>query len=304
MTKVYENGYSMKFKVLLLLVPIVCLSSCKSKVDYHFKDLDPTITYDDVYLIMGQSNASGVSQYAYLAQDYIDLYGRYTQGNSKVLISYDTDDRIQKKFVPTKFGFGYTEEFFGPEIGIAEELSKLDKTSYIIKASFGGSCLQTQYVDKDGHKKILYNRFIDFIYGQLKTLKNRGKQPRLRGMFWMQGESDSTLNDPENYKVAEKHFVDYLRTDLNDYIYEYFNFVDAYISNHTNVWLYPEVINECKQQLADENDHWYCIKTNGEDEEALNLYLKLEMYEGDDACHYDSKSMLLLGQTAGQYLLK
>lgn len=294
----------MKYKTLLLLIPIVCLSSCKGKINYHPKKLDPEATYDDVYLIMGQSNASGVSQYAYLASVYPELYAEYLQGNSKVLISYDVDEKVQKKYVPVQFGFGHDETFFGPEIGIADTLSQQDKTSYIIKASWSGSCLRDQYVDHNGFKKVLYFRYIDFIDGQLNALKKQGKNPRLRGMFWMQGESDSALNDTENYKAAEKYFVDYLRTDLNDYIYDYFNFVDAYISTHTPAWLFPEIINECKQELADENDHWYCIKTNGEDEEALNLYLKYETNEEEDQAHYDSKSELLLGQAAGRYLLK
>ena len=294
----------MKLKSLLLLIPIIFSTSCKDKINYHPQELDPGIIYDDVYLIMGQSNASGASQHIYLADPYPELYGQYLTGNSKVLISFDTDEHIQRKFVPTKFGFGNNETFFGPEIGIADTLSKQDKTSYIIKATYSGSCLQTQYVDKDGFKKNLYHRFIDFIDEQLISLKSQGKNPRLRGMFWMQGESDSTIQNPRNYKAAEKYFVDYLRTDLNDYIYEYFNFVDAYISTHTTAWVYPEEINQCKQELANENDHWYCLKTNGEDEDALNLYLKYESNEDDDIAHYDAKSELLLGQTAGQYLIK
>ena len=301
----YENEKGMKLRICLLLLPIACLSSCKDKINYHPHSVDPTVTYDDVYLIMGQSNASGVSQHIYLASEYLELYDKYTQGNSQVLISYDVDNRFQRRFVPTKFGFGNTEEFFGPEIGIADTLSKNGETSYIIKATLSGSCLQSQYVDKNGFKKDLYHQFIDFIDGQLNVLKNEGKNPRLRGMFWMQGESDSVLENTSTYKTAEKYFVDYLRNDLNDYIYDYFNFVDAYISTHTTAWTYPTVINECKQQLAEENDHWYCIKTNGEDESALNLFLKYETHEDDgDIAHYDSKSMLLLGQTAGQYLNK
>ncbi len=287
----------------LSITSILLFGCAKRNTSYEPKELEPNVTYDDVYLIMGQSNASGVSPQSYLESSHPDIYQRYTVGNDKVLISYDVDERIENNYVPVKFGFGNNEAFFGPEIGIAEVLSKKETTSYIIKATYSGSCLQTQYVNKNGKEYKLYKRFIEFIKKQLKALEEEGKHPRVRGVFWMQGESDSFLNHSETYYEAEKYFFDYLRSDLNEWIYEYFNFVDAYIYTRGE-WVKPEIINDCKQKLADNNDHCYCIKTNGEDDEAIKLYIKAETGEGDDKAHYDSKSMLLLGQTEGEYLLK
>lgn len=291
----------MKYKGLLFLFPLV-LTGCAKSTYYRPKTLDPNIIYDDVYLIMGQSNASGVSPQSFLAESEPTIYQKYTQGNSKVLISYDCDNRIETNFVPTRFGLGNTEDFFGPEVGIAEKIEQ-EKTTYIIKASFSGSCLQTEYIDSKGKTYKYYDRFSAFIEQQLKTLGSQGKHPRLRGMFWMQGESDSFL-ESYKYKSAQEYFLNYLRSDLNEWIYEYFNFVDAYIFTRGICWVKPEIINECKQQIADENEHCYCIKTNGEDSNAIKLYLKCETGEGDDLAHYDSKSELLLGFTAGEYLLK
>ena len=294
----------MKIRHLLLtLIAAISLSSC-DKTSYQPKELDPNTTYDSVYLIMGQSNASGVSPHSFLKDSNPDIYTKYVEGNSKVLISYDTDNRIEKNFVTTKFGYGNTDEFFGPEIGIAETISQTEESSYIIKATFSGSCLMTQYVDKNGGKHELYNRFIDFIKGQLNALTSSGKNPRVKGVFWMQGESDSFLEYKNQYQKAEQHFYEYLRHDLNDWIYEYFNFVDAYICTTSKTWPDAEVINECKEHFANANEHCYCIKTNGEDDNAINLTIKSQTGEGDDVAHYDSKSMLLLGLTAGSYLLK
>lgn len=294
----------MKNKRLLLLLPFIALASCNESVSYYPKELDPNTTYDDVYLIMGQSNASGVSQHIYLKDNEPELYQKYTDGNSKILISYDTDERIQKDFVPTKFGFGNTDEFFGPEIGIADVLSQKEATQYIIKATYSGSCLQTQYVNSNGTKFKFYNRFIAFIKEQLEALEKDNKYPRIRGLFWMQGESDSCLGNTKKYQKAEQYFYEYLRHDLNDWIYEYFNFVDAYIYTRGTVWVDPKTINDCKQRFADNNEHCYCIKTNGEDETAIKLYIKSETGEAEDSAHYDSKSMVLLGKAAGQFLLK
>ena len=295
----------MKIQRILLLTPfLLSVSGCSNKIPYQPKKLDPNTTYDNVYLIMGQSNASGVSPYSYLQESNPEIYQKYMTGNSKVLMSYDVDERVETNFVNTKFGFGNTDELFGPEIGMAEVLSSYEDSSYIIKASLSGSCLQTQYVDKKGVKLKWYFRFINFIKNQLKVLEKQGKNPRVRGVFWMQGESDSFLKNSETYRVAEQFFFEYLRSDLNNWIYEYFNFVDAYIYTGGICWVNPEIINDCKQHLADENEHCYCIKTNGEDENAIKLYLKCETGEGDDLAHYDSKSILLLGKTAGGYIIK
>ena len=292
----------MKRNHYLLLLPLLLwLTSCS---EYKPKTLNPDVSYDDVYLIMGQSNASGVASHAFLEESNLELYQRYKEGNPKVLISYDVDERIETNYVPTRFGFGHSEEFFGPEIGIAKTLNQKEGTSYLIKASWSGSCLQTEYIDRFGQKLKFYQRFIAFIKQQLTALETQGKHPRVRGLFWMQGESDSCLSNPRTYFEAEQQFFESLRIDINQWIYEYFNFVDAYISTSSPSWIDPKTINDCKQRLADENKHCYCIKTNGEDESALKLHLKSESGEDDDVAHYDSKSMLLLGKTVGQCLIK
>ena len=271
---------------------------------YKPKTLKEGVKYEDVYLIMGQSNASGCSYHSYLESKSPEVYAKYKNGNDKVLISYDCDNQIQSNFVPVKFGFGNTDECFGPEIGISEVLSTKEDTSYIIKATWSGSCLRTEYVNEDGNKQKYYKRFVPFIKKQLKQLEKEGKHPRVRGLFWMQGESDSFCDEEEKYYDAEKLFINYLRHDLNDWIYEYFNFVDAYIYDHGICWRDPQIINAAKQKLSEEDEHFYCIKTNGEDESAISLKLKCESDETDDLAHYDSLSMVLLGKTAGQYLIK
>ena len=271
---------------------------------YKPKSLNPNTKYEDVYLIMGQSNASGVSYHSYLESKSPGIYAKYSFGSDKVKISYDCDDRIEKNFVPVKFGFGNNTNCFGPEIGISEVFSYKEETSYIIKATWSGSCLRTEYVNEDGNKQKFYKRFVPFIKKQLKQLEKEGKHPRVRGLFWMQGESDSFCDEEEKYYDAEKLFINYLRHDLNEWIYEYFNFVDAYIYDHGLCWKDPKIINAAKQKLSEEDEHFYCIKTNGEDETAINLYLKCETNETDDLAHYDSLSMLLLGKTAGEYLIK
>ncbi len=294
----------MKKRGLFLITLISFLLTGCNSIPYSPKKLDPNVTYSDVYLIMGQSNATGCASYSFLETSHPDIYQKYINGNNKVLITYDTYYQLEESFIPTKLGCSDNGDFFGPEVGMAEVFSEKEATSYIIKATISGSCLQTEYVTPQGYVRYDYNRCVSFIQKQLKLLEDKGLNPRIRGIFWMQGESDAFFEGAEKYEKSMVYFYKYLRHDLNDYVYEYFNFVDAYISTRT-LWTYADVVNRCKDNVSKQFDDYYVIKTNGEDENAINLILKPESHEDDnDPAHYDSSSILLLGQTAAKYLLK
>lgn len=291
-------------KSFFLMVPLLCLSACAENFNYDVKPFDPNEHYDNVYVIMGQSNASGVSKASFLETKAPETYAKYINGFNKVEITYDVDDHVNENYVPVRFGLANTEEFFGPEIGISDVISQVDEKPYIIKASWSGSCLQAEYVDKDGNTYKLYDRFVPFIQKQLKKLKKAGKNPRVKGLFWMQGESDSWEGLCDHYGPALEWFVKRMRKELNDYVYGYVNFVDAYISTKT-IWTYSEKVNKAKQDFSNEALHNYCIKTNGEDENAIDLGIKSQTGEDpNDMAHYDSISMLTLGREAGKYLIK
>ena len=294
----------MKKNLLLLLIPVISLAGCKKNVVPEPNELNPYEEYDNVFLLMGQSNASGNAPWSFLETSNPEVYAKYSEGNDKVQISYDNYHTVETNYGPTKFGQADHATLFGPEIGMAETISANYESAYIVKAALGGSCLQTQYVDKHGNKYELYNRFVLFIKNQVEKLEEMGKKPRIRGVFWMQGESDSSDSLCNTYAKATQNFYDYLRTDLNKWIFGHFNFVDAYISTSSHYWKNPTVVNEAKQYVADHNEHCYCIKTNGEDASAISLTLKSQTGQGDDDAHYDAQSMLLLGQTAGTYIIK
>ena len=296
----------MNKKHLFLFLPLLCLSACSNSpnFDYSVKPVDPDEHYDNVYIIMGQSNASGIAQASWLETKDPVTYAKYAANYNKVEISYDVDQRVSTNFVPVRIGFGAAEGFYGPEIGISEVISEVDEKSYIIKATWSGSCLQSQYVNKNGDTFELYDRFVPFIKDQLKRLERNNKNPRVKGLFWMQGESDSLEGLCDTYGEALEWFVRRMRMELNDYVYGYMNFVDAYISTKT-IWPSPDPVNQGKEEFAKKDEHNYCIKTNGEDSTALDLGIKSQTGEDiNDPAHYDSLSMLALGKEAGKYLIK
>lgn len=293
----------MKKKSILLFVSVIFFAACSNDFDYEVKPIDQSTHYDNVYVIMGQSNATGVAKASFLETKSPSIYAKYSAGNPKVLIACDVDTHITKTFKPVRFGFGADDGYFGPEIGMSEMIESEDP-AYIIKGTWSGSCLQTQYMDYSGTKLELYNRYTSFILERLGALKDEGKNPRLRGIFWMQGESDSLNQICNTYKDAESLFIKHLRKDLNEYVYGYVNFVDAYISTKSIFWENPTVINQHKDQVAELDEHNYCIHTNGEDENAIDLTLKSLSGEDNDAAHYDSLSMLSLGLEAGKFVIK
>ena len=290
-------------KRFLALISLLCLCSCSEEFVDNPQPLDPSAHYDNVYVIMGQSNATGISQASFLATKSPEVYDKYSAGNPNVLIAADVDGHVYEDFQPVRFGFGADEGYFGPEIGMSETL-ETNEPIYFIKATLSGSCLQTQYIDSNGDKYDLYNRYIPFILNRMNSLKEQGKNPRLRGVFWMQGESDSIGSYANTYEKATKQFVNNLRTDFYEYIYDHMNFVDTFISTKSPHWEHADKVNLAKDKVASLSSHNYCIHTNGEDDNAIDLVLKSQSGEENDAAHYDSLSMLYLGVEAGKYLIK
>lgn len=137
----------------------------------------------------------------------------------------------------------------------------------------------------------------------MNELNESGLNPKVRGVFWMQGESDSFSGRYEKYQKNTECLISYLREDLSPWIYSHFNFVDAFISIKSHHWQNPTAVNNAKLAVSKKIADCYCIKTNGEDAQALNLDLKNQVGEDDnDNAHYCSTSMVALGKEAGKYI--
>ena len=137
----------------------------------------------DVIIISGQSNGVGCTwcnQIPECPSLGMDKYDEYLVGYPGIKIAFESwtvdwpattvslQNGSRGKFVDVQLGQGNGSHSFGPEIGMAETLSQKEETSYLIKASYSGSCLLSQYVNKTGQKLSLYKRYIKFIKQQLK----------------------------------------------------------------------------------------------------------------------------------------
>jgi len=132
------------FRILsafLILAIGFCLVSCNDNVEDEIVELNMNTDFRlaenlpqgngeriKVILLLGQSNASGSSIVSYLEKNSTDEdFARYSEGYSSVLINYCIDDHnacSDGEFVKVDLTCGAADGFFGPELGMADALSK------------------------------------------------------------------------------------------------------------------------------------------------------------------------------------
>ena len=191
----------------------------------------------DVYLVAGQSNASGctnVNLDTAAAADPNYLYGYnniWYAGNAGANWKHEVNLGL------ARVGLGEDAGKMGPEIGMAEALSayyntESGKEAAIIKYAVGGTnlldnvgglnasdgnwCPPTYF---ETHNKVsatlsggLYTKFFIEFDKQWSILKAMGYTPVVKGLYWMQGEADK--GSPSQYLEVFEMFAADIRKDL------------------------------------------------------------------------------------------
>ena len=258
-----------------------------------------------VILLLGQSNASGSSIVSYLEKNSTEEdFARYRDGYDSVLINYCIDDHnacSDGEFVKVDLTCGATDGFFGPEVGMADELSAAypDETVLILKYTMSGYSLHHHWLSA-GERGSIYHAFLAFVTVNMANLADLGYDARIGAICWMQGESDTTEFKADRYFDNQRAFVSYLREDLAPYaedggIY----FVDAGISNGPYCESGYPTVNEAKRRFGKLSP--------------LNLYFStideglttVHEPEGDpDWGHYDALCELELGRIFAQRVIE
>ena len=257
-----------------------------------------------VVLLAGQSNATGSSKTSFLKNNVSEeQYEEYVNGYSNVKILYTNGTNsggiihstLTEEFVDAKLGQGYQTYSFGPELGLAEYLSETypDETIYIIKYAIGGTGLFAHWNPTDSERSVCLDNFNEKIELGLSLLEDAGYSPEIVAFLWMQGEADaSTFYRAYAYYDLQKALVEGIREKYADYTAEGgIAFVDAAISD-SGYWASWYMVNEIKERYSEESSINYFIDTN-----AAGL---TTLYENNDLAHYDSMSMLQLGNLFGQ----
>ena len=258
-----------------------------------------------VIILIGQSNATGCSLTSYLEKSVdADSYAEYSSGYDNVLINFSLDNGKYSSngaFVPVDLNCSAGEGYFGPELGMAEVLSKEfpDEKIFILKFSMSGYSLNYHWL-YGRERASIYNAFMTFATTYLDYLLSKGYNATVDAICWMQGESDTTEYKSGRYYENTRCFVSYLREDLASYANETgIYFIDAGISASPYCLpSYPE-INEAKKAYSDSSDMNVYFSTI--DAGLTTLY---EPESNPDLGHYDALSELELGRMFGREIVK
>ena len=171
----------------------------------------------DVYLIGGQSNATG--------QGYV----------RNIPVSFKIDTTVQ--FYYSRFlnkGEGgeqwralcqasETKDRFGVELSLGTKLQSLypQRRIALIKHALSGSNLYKQWNpgnrtgDVRGEE---YIRFVETVNNAIKDLEKRGFRPVIRAMVWQQGEADALdiagMDQSRRYGPNLKNFIEQVRKEF------------------------------------------------------------------------------------------
>lgn len=270
--------------------------------------------YTKVIILSGQSNMYGCSNVSYLTTQTLgeDRYNKLKNPINNVKILMEQGES-ETDFAPIQIGVGdLIPTYFGPELGLAEYISNKfnNENVYVIKFAVGGSSLYQDWISpsRNPENQISYNYKLltELIDNGLEILTQANLNPKIVGFCWMQGEADGSIEDhSKNYFENLNTFVNDLREKYNSKsLSNNLNFIDAYISNF---WEFQQNINNAKTKFSKLNKHNYVLNTlapnlvkNGVD----GLITNEEPYGDPDPLHYDSLSMLKLGEMFGEQIYK
>ncbi len=152
----------------------------------------------DVFLLAGQSNASGRVSTGYTV-DTRDAKVRYyyrTDGPSN-------NDVNSGAFVTLgPLGSGY----YGPEITLGRSLVDQGYNPAIVKVSDGGTSLNSHWNSRTNGT--WWNHWKSTVATSLSQLQSAGHTVNIRGFFWLQGETDAeSQTAANNYQANFANFT-------------------------------------------------------------------------------------------------
>lgn len=271
-----------------------------------------------VFLLIGQSNATGVGHHPYLIQSFTkEKVDEYKNGYPNVFTNYYAHGDVSNGFInihcDEKYRTGGFDGSFGPEIGMEELLSRAfpSEKVFIIKYAYGGSSLDHDWRSPSSGTTFhpgmktrdefgwCYKGCVDLIKRSIPEIKRiSGLEPSFEAICWMQGESESTCEEALNR--YENNFI-CLMSDLKKEIGKYASknicIFDAGISSFF-YWTFSKKMNELKLKMAKEHNHIYL------DTQARGLTTEYEPIEQPDRPHYDAACTIDLGHLFAEAILK
>ena len=184
----------------------------------------------DVYLIGGQSNATGQGYMVNIPEDFnIDttVLFFYSDGLGGGGVSMQWGPLCQASETPDKFGVELS-------LGSALKMHSPDREIALIKHALSGSNLYAQWNPGKNNRDETsfgpeYRKFIHTVEEGLMELRSRSYDPTIRAMVWQQGEGDARdiagMENSNNYGKNLRHFIQRVREQVHSpgmlFIYGY-----------------------------------------------------------------------------------
>lgn len=288
----------------------------------------------DVYLIAGQSNASGntsvnLNNAAGVNPNY--LYGFnniWYAGNAGANWKHDVS------FGLARVGLGEWATAMGAEVGMAEKLStyynpETGREAVFVKYAVGGTNLSDNVGGlnaSDGnwcppsyfktHNKVneslsggLYTKFFQEFDEQWQVLKAMGYSPKVKGLFWMQGEADKGI--PSTYLELFKLFAADMRQDLTEHSGQDCSEMPIFIGeiSRTSGSAVAGTVTTNQNFIAMQKTipqhvaNTYVVEIGNFDINTLNNN-GTSVAVGSDTWHWNWEDMLTIGNMVGDSILK
>ena len=255
----------------------------------------------DVYLIGGQSNATG--------QGYIKNIPTYFKLDQSVQFYYSRE--LGGGGVPLQWGLlcqaSETPDRFGPELSMGTALKKAypDREIAMIKHGLSGSNLYYHWnPGKDKSDSINfgpeYKKFINTVVAGLKDLERQGYKPQIKAMVWQQGEGDARdiagMENSNNYGKNLNHFIKRVRQHLEapEMLFIYGYVIPVPLERFTG----REEVRLAQKQLSQNSGHPLAVK-GAFVVETDDLPLRCDEPNSpylDDKIHFNTFGILELGK--------
>lgn len=177
----------------------------------------------DIFLLVGQSNMDGRGPVAGLRGEL----EKFSQPRPEVKICYSIGGlhrplRLSDGFEPLRPGCSGTPKIaggtpptntFGLEVSFGAAMADAlpGHKILLLKVAEGGTSLAADWNPQQPDQ--LYARFLKYVEAAQTQIREQGGIGHLRGMVWMQGESDSSLR-PGKYRELLTAFIAKVRADL------------------------------------------------------------------------------------------
>jgi len=263
-------------QLLILFLGFQCISQSTEQKNERTSREEGNDVYK-LILLAGQSNMVGGGKKAQITIPKI----------SDNIIYYNYGKRMNLEIV--------SDDRFGPEIGIMEELTKHfpNEKFIILKYAVGGASMYGWSPDRDEEKvKVMghphFGKMSDSLF-KYTALAIKDKKVSPTAFVWMQGETDAKYElAGKEYAYNFKKLIEAVRKEYNEKeLPIIFGKVNPIASRYPGLL----AVQSSQRSIAKDIANAYLVETDG-------------LEKRSDSLHYSSKGLLGLGHRFGKIIVK